>query len=340
MFSSKIVLQAAAKDALKPPFGDVRDRGLHRAFGRAVFWFRILRIGKDLLPCGEDANNALFLVPTQPRLEGFTQELASEVVDHMTDQDQNECDWIHPMNGIIEYVDPNNHVPEVDGEERDVKEGRRCESEQQRRQRVEEDQAEGISNQVSGHLAIPDCGLEVRPIKDAGDDAVDDHAIKGELPDYLVYRSLARHEFLHSVREAVASGSHQREQITLDHIVPRVVSPTGAGDVVRREQHAQATDTDQNSYDLGKVVPHVHQEEGEHDDYNNGPDEDQLDAKEGSISKGQNDEIISKNVEECQYDICPAVLEDYIKPLLETVLVKRIGRVNDIQEYIGEEGLE
>lgn len=88
------------------------------------------------------------------------------------------------------------------------------------------------------------------------------------------------------------------------------------------------------------VVPDLEEEEG--DDYNdgNGPEVDELGAKNCSVAVCQHNEVVSLDIEESQDEESPSIDEDQTTPLLESIFVDRIRRVDQVEKNVVEEGLE
>lgn len=92
----------------------------------------------DLAFRSENTSNTALLVPAKPRLASLAQNLATEVVDELADNNENERDWVHPVHTVFEDFNANDDTPKVHGQERDVEEGSRRETEQERCSGIED----------------------------------------------------------------------------------------------------------------------------------------------------------------------------------------------------------
>lgn len=218
-----------------------------------------------------------FLILAQPRLARLAQDaLAHEIYDQATD-DADESDGIHPMDVQAEDAHADDDAPEVAREQADVEEGGRREPEHERRQRVEEREAQRVADQIPADATVPDRDAERVAVEDARLRAVDQHAPEAELADDFVQGPLADEEFLGDVAHAIEGGADEGEEVTFELVAARDGAVIcGAGDVVAGQQDAHAADADQDAGDLRGVVAHVQEEEGEHDDEDDGPEVNQL----------------------------------------------------------------
>lgn len=258
----------------------------------------------DPPPGREESRDALLLVATQPGLARLAQDAAAEIIDKVADDDEHKRDRVHPVDVQVQRLDPDDHAPEVARQQGDVHERGRRQAEDEGRGRVEEGQAEGVADEVPGNLAVPVGGLEGGAVEDGGLDAVDHHAPEGELADDLVDGALADEVLLDDVGEAVESGGEQGEQVALDLAAAGIVAAVGAGDVVGGDEDAHAADADEDAEDLGVVVADVQQEEGDDDDDDDGPEVDQLGGEHGCVAIGEDDEVVTFDVAECEDEVC------------------------------------
>lgn len=132
-----------------------------------------------------------------------------------------------------------------------------------------------------------------------------------------------------------------------------------AGELVGSENDAYAADAEKNTDDLGPVVADLEEKKGDyHDDYD-GPEVDELGGEDGGlkmilvlhsecfllkmatyVSVCKNDKVIALNVHERKNEESPS-FEDYqATPALETVLVNRVARVDQVEKNVVEERLE
>lgn len=172
--------------------------------------------------------------------------------------------------------------------------------------------------------------------------AVPDHGPKGELADDFVQGPLGDEEFLGDVAEAVAEGAEEGEQIALDLVAcaDGVLGAGGAGDVVARDEDADAADADQDADDLGDVVAHAQEAKRDDDDGDDGEEVDELRGEDGGVAVGEHGEVVPLHVEEGEDDVFPAMAEHEAAPAGEAVAVEGEGGVDKVEQDVVEEGLE
>lgn len=294
----------------------------------------------DALLRGEQSGNTILLVPAQPGLPSLGQSLATQVVNQLADNDQDEGDGVHPVDVVVEDLDADADTPEVHGEQGDVEEGRGRQTEHQRGQTVEQRQTKGETGQVAAHLAVPDGRVVVVAFEDGALHAVDDASVERELTQDLVHGLLADEVLLRSVGQTVERGTQQREQVALQLVAARDIAAVGTGDVIRGNEHTHTTDTDNNTQDLTDVVTDLEEQERDDHDDNDGPEVDQLSAEHGSVLIGQHDKVVALDIAECKDDIFPAVSVDQTEPALESVAVYRVRSKNASQHDVVEQCLE
>ena len=200
-------------------------------------------------------------------------------------------------------LDADDDAPEVAGEEGDVEEGGGGEAEHERGEGVEEEEAERVADEIAGDLAVPGGGAEGGAVEDAGLGAVDQHGPEAELADDFVQRPFADEEFFRHVGEAVESRAEEGEEVALELVAAGDVAAVGAGDVVATQEDAHAADADENTDDLGDVVADSEHEKGEDDDDDDGPEVDQLRAKDGGVAVGEDGEVVSFHVHEGEEEV-------------------------------------
>lgn len=132
---------------------------------------------------------------------------------------------------------------------------------------------------------------------------VDDHAEEAHLADDLVNRRGADEVLLTGVGEAVESGSEQGEKVALDLVASRNISTIRALDVIRRNQHAHAANTDQDTDDLGNVIADAEEYERRQDNNDDGPEIDQLGTHHGGVLVREDHEVVALDIAERENDI-------------------------------------
>ena len=200
----------------------------------------------------------------------------------MPNNNQHERNGIHPVNMQPKDLNPDRHAPEIARQQRDIEKGSRREAEQQRGERVEDEEHERVADDVADDLAVPGSAAEGRAVEDPGLRPVDQHAPEGELPDYFVHGPLGDEELFEAVAEAVEAGSEEGEEVTFQLVRGRVI--VLAGDVVGGEEDAHAADTEEDAGVLREVVAHVEEDERNDDNNDNGPEVDQLGREDGGLS--------------------------------------------------------
>lgn len=97
----------------------------------------------DLLLRSEETRHTAFLIPAEPGLPCFGEGFPAEVVDQLADDDADEGDGVHPVDGVVKDFDADADAPEVHGQHGDVEECCGGETEEEGGQAVEEREAEG-----------------------------------------------------------------------------------------------------------------------------------------------------------------------------------------------------
>ncbi len=75
------------------------------------------------------ARNPALLIPPQPRLPRLAQNLLPHKIHHQPADNTHKRNRIHPMDAEPKHLDPDDHAPEVSGQQADVEEGGGGESE-------------------------------------------------------------------------------------------------------------------------------------------------------------------------------------------------------------------
>lgn len=186
---------------------------------------------------------------------------------------------------FMKYFDANDDAPEIPRQQTDVEEGRRGETEHDRRTGVENEQAQRVTGQITAHFAIIPHGLRVAlSVENARHGAVDEHAPEAELAHDLVERTLADEELLGHVAHAVEGRADEGEQVAFELVAAGDAAEAGTlGDVVAAEEDADAADADEDADDLGRVVADVEEDGGDEDDHYDGPEIDQLGGEDGPV---------------------------------------------------------
>ncbi|KAI1921824.1 hypothetical protein LOZ12_005183 [Ophidiomyces ophidiicola] len=234
----------------------------------------------------------------KPGLPGLAQDLPAQVVNTLSDDDQNKGNGIHPVDGVFEDLDADHNAPEITGEKTDVEKRGGRQAKENGGERVEDEQAEGVAGEIAADLAVPDGVLEGAAVEDGGLHAHDDGGVEAELAEHLVQGPLADKVLLGDVGEAVEGGAEQGEQVALELVAAGLggAATAGAGEVVGAEQHAHAADADDDAQVLGPVVADAQEEEGERDDDDDGPEVDELGAEDGGVAVGEDDEVVALDV--------------------------------------------
>ena len=317
--------------------------GVRRGRALGIMLMGISTRGHDVLNLllgREQASHAILLVQTQPGLASLGQSLTTQVVDQLTHDDQDESDGVHPMNLVVEDLDTDADTPKVHGEQRDVEEGGRRQSEHEWSQTVEQGETEGEASEVAAHLSVPDRSVVVAAFEDGALHAVNDAAVQRQLTQNLIHGLLADKVLLGGVGKAVERGAQESKEVSLQLVAARDVSPIGTGDVVRGDQDTHSTDADHDAGNLGDMVANLKEQERDNDHYHNGPEVNQLSAQHGRVLIRQNDEEVTLNITKCENDIFPAVGVDHTEPALESITVDRVRSEDTSQNDVVEQGLE
>ena len=257
------------------------------------------------LPLGSsDPSHALLLVFAQPGLLGLSQHPLAQVIDKVADHDEHKRDRVQEVHMIAKNPQPDDHAPEIDGQQTDVEEGGRSKPIQYRNQAIEQRQNKRVSRQIAANLCVPHSSAESSAVEDAGLGPVDDHPPPPKLANDLIERTLADQELLGHVTQPVGGRAHQREQIALELAARRDVPAVGAGDVVGGEEDAHARDANEDANDLGPVVADAEEKEGDGYDDDDRPEVDQLGGENGGVAVGEDGEVVALDVAEGEDDVC------------------------------------
>ena len=282
------------------------------------------RISTKTFLGGEKPGNTAFLIATQPRLDGLPKQPIANEIHKLPDNDTHKGDRIHPMDMFMQDLDADTHTPKVHGEHGDAEGGGRREAEHERREAVEEGQAESVSGQVAADFTVPVGAMEGRAVEDGGLHAVDEEAPKGHLANDLVDGPGADEEFLDRVARPVEGGADQGEDVALDLFAGGDAPAVAAGDVVRGDEHAHAADGDQDPRDLREMVADVQEDEGEDHDDGDAPEIDQLGAEHGGVFVGEDGEVVPFHVAEGEDEVLPSVVQDQPEPAPEAIAVESV----------------
>lgn len=242
------------------------------------------------------------------------------------------------MDRIMEHLDSNRHAPKTPCQQTDIEKRGRGKTEQNRGERVEEREDEGVAGEVAADFGRPGRGGEGGAVEDGGLHADDEHAPEGELTDNFVHGTFGDEEFFEDVGEAVAGGTEQGEEVTLELIGAREC--IRAGQVIAAEQDAHAADAEQDAGVLRPVIPHFEEDERDGDNDDDGPEVDELGGEDGRVAVGEDNEVVAFDVEEGEDEKAPAILPNETGPAAKAVLVQGVGRVDDVEEDVVEERLE
>lgn len=299
-------------------------------------------------PRGAQPVDTPLLILAEPRLQRLPQDALADKVDDQAADDAHKRDGVHPVYLFMEDLDPDDHAPEVAGQQTDVEERRRREAEHDRSARIEEEQAERIPGQVPSDFSVVPDGLSVaRSVKDARHGPVDEHAPEPQLADDLVERSLADQELLRHITHAVESGAHQREQIAFELVASGDAAEAGTlGDMVAAEENADAADADEDADDLGGVVADMEEYRGDEDDHYDSPEVNELSGEDCSvgllalrlaqaesyrdlrISISKHSEVIPLDIQKCQNNVFPTILKHELDPSLPAIPVDCIRAID------------
>ena len=205
------------------------------------------------------------------------------------------------MYAVPEHLDPDDHAPEIGGEEADVEEGGRREAEEEGRERVEDEEAERVAYKVPAHVPVPNCRLVIWPVEDGALDAHDYRPVEAQLAEDFVHGPFADEVFLRHVGEAVECRAQQCKEVTFDLVDGGTA--VCAHNVVRRDEYAHTANANEDSDDLSPVVAHAEEYEGDDDDHDDGPEVDELGAEDVGVLVGKDNEIVAFDVAESENDI-------------------------------------
>jgi len=88
------------------------------------------------------------------------------------------------------------------------------------------------------------------------------------------------------------------------------------------------------------VVSHAQEHEGDDDDKDDGPEVYQLRGDDGGVAVGEDDEVVTLDVEEAKDEVLPSRGFDDLPVSLGADLVERIWGEDEIEEDVSEERLE
>ena len=153
---------------------------------------------------GPDAGDAALLVLAEPGLLAVAEEGAAEEVRGEADDDADEGDGVEVVDGEVEDAGADDDAPEVGREEGDVVEAGGAHAQHDGDEGVEDAQAEGVADEVAGHVAVPDGAGKGVAVEDGAGDAVDDDAEDADEGEDVVDGGAADEPLLEDVAEAVA----------------------------------------------------------------------------------------------------------------------------------------
>lgn len=287
---------------------------------------------------GAVAGHTVFLGVAEPWFLGIAKHAASQEVSELAHDDEDEGDGIQEVDLVSEDAHADDGAPEIAGEQGDVEEGGRGDSQEEGHDGVEERQHQRVPDDVPDDGAAEVGRLETVAVEDGGLGPVDEEAEETEEGEDLVRGALADEPFLARVGQAVEGGAQEREQVALDQVHAR---PTvGALDVVARQQDAGAADADEDAGDLEDLVPHAQQQERYDDDHDDGPEVDELGRQDVRVVVGEHGEVVALDVQEGEDEVLPPVAQQDAAELPEPVLVQRVREVDERQQHVVEEGLE
>lgn len=180
------------------------------------------------------------------------------------------------MHRILKHINPNNNPPKIRREQTNIEKCRGGQPEQDRRQRVEDEEAECVTRQISANVAIPRRAGEGITVEDGSLHADDEHAVQTQLAQDFIHGPLADEVFLCDVGEAVATGAYQGEKVTLDLAAAGWAVAATTSKVVRGEQHTHATNGDEDTQDLRPVVADAQEQKREDNHDDDSPEVDEL----------------------------------------------------------------
>lgn len=199
------------------------------------------------------------------------------------------------MDMFMEHLDADTDTPEVHSEHGNVKERSGRKPKHQWRKTVKQEQTQRIARKVAADFTVPDGDTERVTIEDGSLGAVDEHAEEGHHTQHLIDGPFADEELLGRVTGAVEGGAEQGEEVAFELV------RCGAGVacyVVGGDEDADSADGDQNAHDLGDVVAHMEEEEGQDDHDGYGPEVDELGAEHVGVAVGEDDEVVTFDVAE------------------------------------------
>jgi len=233
-------------------------------------------------PCCAHSVNATLLVVTEPWLLRITPSIINNEINKQAQHDENKCNRVQPMYRFMEDLNSDNGAPKIARQQRNVHEGCAAHAEDERRNRVEDEQEDIEADYVSDDSARPRRIAKVGAIEDTGLGAVDDHSPERQHANDLVHGPLADEELLQDVAKAVEGGAQQREQVALQLVLRREL--VRAREVVRHHQQADARHAREDAHDLRHLVPHVQEQERDHHHDHDRPEVDQLRGQDRRVA--------------------------------------------------------
>ena len=88
------------------------------------------------------------------------------------------------------------------------------------------------------------------------------------------------------------------------------------------------------------LIAHFEDEEGDDDDADDGPEVEELRRENGGVAVAEDGKVVAFDVEEGEAEVFPAVGEEELEVLLETVFIDCVGGVDEGEECVVEDGLE
>lgn len=150
---------------------------------------------------------ASFLILAQPWLQRLTDHTLSQKVDHLSNNNEDKGDGVHPVNVQSEDLDANRHTPEASCEKGDVEKCSGAETEQDRCKGVEEGKDECVSGEVASNLGVPSRTAEGGAVEDTRLRTVDEHAPESKLANNLIQRPFGNQPLFKYVGQTVESGA-------------------------------------------------------------------------------------------------------------------------------------
>ncbi|KAI7973821.1 hypothetical protein EIK77_001020 [Talaromyces pinophilus] len=286
---------------------------------------------------GSNTIDAKFLVLTQPRLEGFTKFALANKVHKQTSNNHDESNRIQKMNRVVENLDTNNQTPEVHGQQGNVEECGRRDTQQDGRECVEDEEDNSVTSDITTNLSIPDSAVERATVKDGALHTVDQHTPETHLANDLVHGTLGDHVLFKQVAKGVDGAGQQSEKITFQLICGRVI---GATEVVGSNQETHSTAGNKHTKVLSNVVSDFQEGEGNNDNDNDSPETEQLGAQQRGVAVCQNHKVVALNIQEGKDEISPAIGVKKTEPFLEAIFVDSDAGIGQVEQNVDPQGLE